>query len=154
MHKALQLRVPPLLLTLIVAALMLLSHHIIGGSIDSGLIGLSLGLALGALGLAMAGAGFLSFLLRKTTPNPIDVHAASELVTNGLYRISRNPMYLGMLLLLAGLAVYLGNALSFVLCGAFVWYLNEFQIKPEEHAMENLFGAQFIAYRARVRRWI
>ena len=148
------LRIPPLLLTFIVAVLMSISARLTPLGVDTGRFGLIVGAILGLLGLALSAAGLLSFLQKDTTANPLDVHSASALVTSGLYRFSRNPMYLGMLLFLAGLAVYLGNALALLLCIGFVFYMNAFQIKPEEAAMESLFGEEFETYRKRVRRWI
>lgn len=148
------LRIPPLLLTLIVAVLMSLSARLMPLGFDTGRFGLVVGAILGVLGLALSAAGLLSFLQKDTTANPMEVHSASALVTTGLYRFSRNPMYLGMLLFLAGLAVYLGNVLSVLLCLSFVLYMNAFQIRPEEAAMESLFGEEFETYRKRVRRWL
>lgn len=94
------------------------------------------------------------FFKRRTTFNPLNPHKASTLVVDGLYRISRNPMYLGLLLILCGIALWLGSPLNLLILALFVWVLNELQIKPEEEAMAKLFGEQWQQYRARVRRWI
>lgn len=80
--------------------------------------------------------------------------ASSAIVTTGIYRISKNPMYLGFLLTLAGLGLYLGNAVAALFLPAFVGYLNRFQIRPEERALLARFGAPFSEYMGRVRRWI
>jgi protein-S-isoprenylcysteine O-methyltransferase Ste14 len=80
---------------------------------------------------------------------------AASMVTSGVYRFTRNPMYLGMFCLLAAWAAWLGR-LAPLLAGlpAFVLYMNRFQIRPEERALEQRFGAAFREYAARVRRWI
>jgi protein-S-isoprenylcysteine O-methyltransferase Ste14 len=75
-------------------------------------------------------------------------------VTGGVFRWSRNPMYLGMLVALAGWAAYLANATAFLLLPAFVAYLNRFQIRPEEQALLARFGPPYSEYMATVRRWI
>jgi protein-S-isoprenylcysteine O-methyltransferase Ste14 len=80
--------------------------------------------------------------------------SASSLVVEGVYKITRNPMYLGFLLALVGWAVCLANPLSFALIPAFVVYMNRFQIAPEEEALETVFKDIFRAYKASVRRWL
>ena len=112
-----------------------------------------------ALGIALAGglialAGVLEFHRAHTTVNPMAPQKASALVTSGVYRITRNPMYLGMLLVLAGWALWLGNAAAFVGLPLFVAVLNLLQIAPEERVLRERFGDAFTRYAARVRRWI
>jgi protein-S-isoprenylcysteine O-methyltransferase Ste14 len=80
--------------------------------------------------------------------------AASTIVSSGVYRWSRNPMYLGFLCALAGLAVYLSNAASFVMIAAYVAYMNRYQIEPEERALLARFGPEYASYMAKVRRWL
>jgi len=75
-------------------------------------------------------------------------------VTSGIYRYTRNPMYLGLLLILLGWAVFLANIVAFIFLPAFIAYLNRFQIRPEEKAMASLFGQDFANYRSKVRRWL
>ena len=107
-----------------------------------------------AVGAGAALAGVISFRLAKTTVNPLKPEAASSLVVSGIYRITRNPMYLGALLVLIGWAVFLANAAAFIVSAGFVLYLNRFQISPEEKALTIRFGPEFSTYCARVRRWI
>lgn len=112
-----------------------------------------------ALLIALAGAalgfvGVVQFLRAKTTVNPLQPGAASALVTGGIYRFTRNPMYLGMAAMLLAWGLYLGNLAAIALVGVFVAYIDRFQIGPEERALEARFGAEFAAYRARVRRWL
>ncbi|MDZ7629180.1 MAG: isoprenylcysteine carboxylmethyltransferase family protein [Parvularculaceae bacterium] len=113
------------------------------------------------LAAALAGAGLLidlvsvaAFLRARTTVNPLAPDKTNALVVTGLYRVSRNPMYLGMALVLAGWAVWLGQALTLVPVAAFVALIEVIQIRPEEKALEEKFGEDYRAYKKRVRRWI
>lgn len=103
-------------------------------------------------GIAMAGAR--EFARAGTTFNPLAPGRASQLVTTGIFRHTRNPMYLGMLLVLAGWGVWLGNAAAFLGLPLLVWTLNQLQIKPEERILRQRFGQDFERYAARVRRWV
>jgi protein-S-isoprenylcysteine O-methyltransferase Ste14 len=114
----------------------------------------ALALAIGIAAFAVDVAGMLAFLKARTTVNPLRPEKASALVTGGIFRWTRNPMYLGMAMLLVAWAVYLANPISVVLIPVFVVYMNRFQIAPEERALESRFGAQFTEYRDRVRRWL
>ncbi len=105
-------------------------------------------------GLAMGGHALFCFFRAKTTFNPLRPDKAQSLVTDGLYRITRNPMYLADLLLLFAYAAYSGTLTVVVVAPLFVWYLNEFQIKPEEDQLTRIFGKEYLDYRSRVRRWI
>lgn len=113
-----------------------------------------LAVALALLGLAIDIAGVLSFRRARTTVNPLRPANSSALVTSGIYRHTRNPMYLGMATLLAAWATWLGTPWALFGIVAFVAWITRFQIIPEERVLANLFGADFAAYRARVRRWI
>jgi len=109
--------------------------------------------------LAVAGAvaialGIASFKRARTTINPTKPGSASSLVVSGVYAFTRNPMYLGLLLVMAGWAVFLSNVLAFFFLPAFVLYMNRFQIEPEERALTARFGQEFIAYKSRARRWL
>ncbi|NBN79544.1 DUF1295 domain-containing protein [Microvirga tunisiensis] len=109
---------------------------------------------LAGLGLAIDLVSVLRFWRQKTTVNPLRPEAASRLVISGLYRVSRNPMYLGMALILAGWAVWLGHAIAAAGPFLFMLVLTRVQILPEEAALEARFGDDYRAYKARVRRWI
>ena len=109
---------------------------------------------LAALGVLIAGLGVAAFRRAKTTVNPLAPDAAATLVVAGIYRRTRNPMYLGMLLVLTSLAFLVGNAAAFVALPGFMFYLNRFQITPEERILTARFGEQFTRYRAAVRRWL
>jgi protein-S-isoprenylcysteine O-methyltransferase Ste14 len=97
---------------------------------------------------------FAAFGRARTTINPVNIEAASTLVTTGIYSVSRNPMYVGLTALLVALALALSNA--WLLLGPlfFVVFTTRFQIIPEERAMLAKFGTDFVAYRQRVRRWL
>src|SRR6188472_646987 len=114
----------------------------------------AIALALVVLGAAVAFAGVVAFRKARTTVNPMTPGASSSVVSGGVYRVSRNPMYLGFLLALAGWAVYLSNAASALLLPAFVLYMNTCQIEPEERALLAKFGPPFAQYMSRVRRWV
>ena len=109
---------------------------------------------LATVGVGTAVAGVVSFRIAKTTVNPLNPAAASALVTSGIYQLTRNPMYLGALILLIGWAAFLANALGFILIPSFVLYMNRFQILPEEKALTSLFASEFTNYCATVRRWL
>jgi protein-S-isoprenylcysteine O-methyltransferase Ste14 len=98
--------------------------------------------------------GAVSFVVAKTTINPMRPEGASHLITTGIYRLSRNPIYVADVLLLAAWAVWLGSAWNLALIAAFVWYIQRFQISPEESALTKLFGENYTAYCSRVRRWL
>ena len=152
--RNLELRVPPVALVLISAALMWL------GAWSAPRLGSPFpGRRLIAGGLALLGAlisilGVVAFKRARTTVNPMKPESSSSLVAAGIYRVTRNPMYLGFLLILLGWAAYLSNALSVLAIPAFVLYMTVFQIRPEERALDSLFGPEFAAYKAQVRRWI
>ncbi len=96
----------------------------------------------------------IAFRRAKTTVNPLQPEKASSLVTSGIFSLSRNPMYLGMLLILIAAVLQFANALNIVTVGLFTLYMNIFQIKPEEDVLTTLFGDEFKAYCRKTRRWI
>jgi protein-S-isoprenylcysteine O-methyltransferase Ste14 len=105
-------------------------------------------------GAMIIGLGVVAFRRAKTTVNPMKPDSASSLVVTGIYGVTRNPMYLGLFVILIGWAIFLSNALGFVCLALFILYMNRFQIEPEERALAFLFGKDFAAYRSRVRRWL
>jgi protein-S-isoprenylcysteine O-methyltransferase Ste14 len=107
-----------------------------------------------AAGLAVMLAGVISFRRAKTTVNPLKPETATTLVTSGVYRYTRNPMYLGMLVLLLAWATYLSAPVALVGTVVFWLYIGRFQIRPEEKALAALFGSTFTEYSSRVRRWL
>lgn len=150
----LALKVPPPLVMLGVALLMWLAALAFPGLAWDMAARTACAVVLAAFGTGIAVAGVVSFVKARTTVNPLKPGTASSLVTTGLYRLTRNPMYLGDLVVLIGWAVFLCNAVSFLLVPIFVLYINRFQIGPEEKALSGLFGAGYAAYQSTVRRWL
>ncbi len=113
------------------------------------------------LSFIISGAAFLvlaaalySFQRAKTTVDPMRPEKASSLVTGGIYQITRNPMYLAMLLLLIAFFIQKGTWLGLVPILVFIWSMTTFQIKPEEKALSNIFGDTYLVYKSKVRRWM
>lgn len=106
------------------------------------------------LGLSLDVVSFINFVRNKTTVNPIKPNKASKLVESGFYRFSRNPMYLGMLLLLTGITLLLGELVGLIVIPLFIFTMNYLQIIPEEKALSSIFRDSYEAYKKRVRRWI
>ena len=111
-------------------------------------------LALVLLGIAVCLAGVLSFRGARTTVNPLRPDTASALVSSGVYRYTRNPMYLGFAIVLLAWSIFLAAPLTLVGVAGFVLYMNRFQIAPEERALTALFGEEFTRYQSRIRRWL
>jgi protein-S-isoprenylcysteine O-methyltransferase Ste14 len=107
-----------------------------------------------AAALAVGLSAVLGFHRAKTTLNPLQPEAASALVVRGIYRWTRNPMYLAMLLVLVAWACIVANVAALAILPLFVAYLNRFQIAPEERALQARFGGEFEQYKRTVRRWL
>jgi len=106
------------------------------------------------VGLSLVVVSFFNFKKNETTINPLSPEKATSLVIEGFYRFTRNPMYLGMLLILTGIALFFGSLSSFVLLPAFIAVMNSLQIKPEEEVLEKIFSQEYIDYKKRLRRWL
>ena len=152
--RGLELKVPPPLVALVVAGVMwelskLTLQIQLAGSrrhATAGVLFLS--------GVLFTVSAMLTFRRSKTTVNPIKPETATALVSGGPFRVSRNPMYLGLLLVLVGWAVLLGAPWSLAGPVAFVLYIQRFQIIPEERVLAIKFGVVYAQYCARVRRWL
>jgi len=109
--------------------------------------------AVALLGVAINFAGIAAFRQARTTVSPLKPENASSLVTGGVFRFTRNPMYVGLLLLLVAWAIFL--AVPWVLVGPLIFaaYMTRFQIVPEERVLASRFGEQYAQYKASVRRW-
>jgi len=152
MH-CLELRIPPLVLLFIFAATMSVIAFVVPVPIlVPGQLSIAVTLAL--IGAIISMAGVATFRCNRTTVNPFTPDQTSSLVTTGIYRISRNPMYLGFLLALSGWGIYLGNWVSWILLPAYVAYMNYFQIQAEERMLLARFGSHFLIYCNKVRRWV
>jgi protein-S-isoprenylcysteine O-methyltransferase Ste14 len=151
---SLELKVPPVAVMLLVALLMWLVS-LMTPVIELGLFArVLIATTFATAGIAVALAGVVSFMQANTTINPTTPNSASSLVDTGIYRFTRNPMYLGLLSMLIGWGVFLASPLTLIGALVFVVYMNRFQIKPEESALLNVFGAAFLQYQAKVRRWL
>ncbi len=113
-----------------------------------------LGTTVSAIGVLFILAAGATFRAQKTTVNPSKPGATSSLVVSGVYRLSRNPMYVGALFALGGWAVFLSHPIPFLFLPIFFAYMNRFQIAPEEHVLSSKFGAEYERYKKAVRRWL
>ncbi|AZC23973.1 MULTISPECIES: isoprenylcysteine carboxylmethyltransferase family protein [Pseudomonas] len=152
--QGLEHRIPPPAIALLCALLMgLVAWGTPGLELGRGLR-LALALPLVCVGVGVALAGVVSFRRARTTVNPLKPGNASALVTSGIYRYTRNPMYAGFALCLLAWGLYLANPLALLGVPGFVLYMNRWQIGPEERALGQLFGSDFTAYQQQVRRWL
>ncbi len=148
------LKIPPVVVVLALGAAMGVAARFVPGLRFILPAGRIAALGLVAAGTTVALLGVISFRRARTTVNPLRPHDASSLVTAGIYRWTRNPMYLGMLLTLLGWGVYLGSFPALLVAASFVPLMNRLQIIPEETALAVLFGSGFADYQSKVRRWI
>lgn len=107
-----------------------------------------------AIGAIFDLSGLITFLRAKTTVNPMKPHASSALVTTGIYKVTRNPMYVGLVFILSGWCIYLNSPAALVGVAGFILYIHTLQILPEERMLITLFGEEYIEYQSSVRRWL
>ena len=152
---SLELKIPPPVVAAIVASAMYVTASLLPPThaLPPG-VRVFAALALAGVGMGFDMAGLLAFKKAKTTINPLTPQRSSAVVTYGIYGITRNPMYMGLVLILLGLAVYLASL--WVLPGPLVFavFITRFQIQPEERVLAARFGTDYTAYCARVRRWL
>jgi len=150
----LQLKIPPPAYALMIGILMwLLDRHLpithwIGSPWNKG------GILLILVAFSMDFSSLFVFFRKHTTPNPFHPENATKLVTSGLYRYTRNPMYVGLLIILTGYAIWLGSLSPFLLLPLFFWLITTQQILPEEKILEQKFGQEYLDYKKRVKRWL
>jgi protein-S-isoprenylcysteine O-methyltransferase Ste14 len=150
----LELKIPPPVVTLLCAAGMwLLAKNTLPYFIQPELKWAFI-VFLIVFGISFDIAGLLAFRSKQTTINPLHPEKSSALVTHGIYRITRNPMYCGMASFLLAWAIFLDSPMAFLGLPVFIFYISYFQIIPEEKILVKLFGEPFIQYRQRVRRWL
>lgn len=150
----LELKIPPMVLMIIVIIIMkLLSEYFpvyrveyVGHQILAVLILLC--------GVLVAFSGVMAFKKSQTTMEPRSPDKATRLVITGIYNYSRNPMYLGFLLVLTSVAIHLETLSSAFMIPLFVSFMNRFQITLEEKALTRIFGEPYLAYTSKVRRWL
>lgn len=152
--STLELKIPPPLVALVLGAVMW------GVSTLGPQLPLEPGLRRGLAGVLVLAAlafdlsGLLAFRSAHTTIHPQRPERTTALVTGGVYRITRNPMYLGLAGLLLAWAVWLSALWPFAGIVCFVLYITRFQIRPEERILRAAFGDPYADYTARVRRWL
>jgi protein-S-isoprenylcysteine O-methyltransferase Ste14 len=153
-ERTLELAIPPPVVALIAALAMLgLSRLTIAPEAPEQ-VREPLAIALAVLGALLDVSGLVAFRRARTTINPMKPQSSSALVETGIYRVTRNPMYLGLVFMLCAWAVLLWSWWALPGPLAFAGYVGRFQIAPEERALCALFGAEFLAYKARVPRWL
>jgi protein-S-isoprenylcysteine O-methyltransferase Ste14 len=152
--QALELKIPPPAVAALMAGAMW------GISVVAPLLEVPAFIRVAAAGtIALAGGGFslagiISFRRARTTVNPMKPESTSSLVCSGIYGVTRNPMYVGLLFVLVAWAVFLSSAWALLGPLAFLLYINRFQIAPEEGVLSARFGTGYSAYKAKVRRWL
>ncbi len=150
----LRLKIPPLIqATACILAMWLLSRYLPLISFEL-IFRPAISAFISAIGGLIAVAGIISFRQAKTTVDPRTPDKTSELVIVGIYNYTRNPMYLGLLLVLIALAVLFGAMSSFLPVPIFIWIMNRLQIEPEEETLAELFGESYGEYKLKVRRWL
>ncbi len=150
--KWLELKIPPLLVALIFGVFiwaMPNPYKIDNPTVTNGFSGI-----LFLIGSSISILGVWEFRKQKTTVNPMNPQDSNSLVIKGIYKFTRNPMYLGFLLWLLSYGLFIGNGLLLLPIIGFVFYINQFQILPEERILEQKFGENFQIYKKSVRRWL
>ena len=151
--RVLELKVPPPIVALVLALLMGLTPA------ATGLVEIPyparaiFAVVLVVVGQSIGIAGMIALRRARTTLHPVKASLASSLVVGGVYRYTRNPMYVGLLLTLLAWALFLANPFAALWAVVYVLYITRFQIIPEERLLASLFGAEYRAYRGEVRRW-
>jgi protein-S-isoprenylcysteine O-methyltransferase Ste14 len=152
--QSLELKIPPLVITALVAIAMW------GISLITPLLEIftpyrvPVAIAIALAGIAFNITGIISFRQAQTTVNPVKPESASSLVSSGIYRVTRNPMYVGFLFVLMAWAAFLSSPWTLLGPLAFFFYISRFQIVPEERALSEIFGTDYTAYKMRVHRWL
>ena len=150
----LELKLPPDVVWLAVAALMGLASAITPGLAIAMMLRIGVAVPFVAIGTAIIVNARVMLDRAHTTWHPSAPGRTTSLVTTGVYRYSRNPIYLGMFLVLLGWAVLLANPVALALSATFVLYIDRFQIVPEERSLSAALGDDYRDYAARVRRWV
>ena len=145
-------KIPPPILALVMIVLIYLSSFFIESTTFNYQGSLSVLVLI--LGLACAIPSFKLFARYKTTISPLKPSDATALVTEGMYRYSRNPMYLGLLLITIASTIWFGTWLGIIINIVFIFLINFLQIIPEEEALLKIFGEEYGEYKKNVRRWI
>lgn len=152
--RQLETKIPPVIVFIISAIMIWLIAGRPGATEMEFSIFSGSALLLVLIGITIAITAVFSFRKNQTTVDPINPEKAEKLVTEGIYQYTRNPMYLGLALILTALSVLLKSPFSLAGVLLFMIYLTRFQIHPEERAMIYHFGDEYKKYMCRVRRWL
>jgi protein-S-isoprenylcysteine O-methyltransferase Ste14 len=152
--KSLELKVPPPAVAALAALAMWGIASVAPTLQQDTTLRVAVATAIALTGGAFSVAGVLSFRRARTTVNPMKPEGATSLVNSGVYRITRNPMYVGLSFILVAWAVFLASAWALLGPIAFVLFIGRFQIAPEERTLSALFGREYAAYTSAVRRWL
>ena len=152
--KSLEATIPPPALAAAIAVVMWAMSRLAPLLQIPGALRLGTAAAVLLVGIGFSVGGVLAFRRARTTLNPTKPEQASSLVRSGVYRVTRNPMYVGLLCVLVAWAVFLSSAWALLGPLIFVLYIGRFQIAPEERALAKLFGSEFAEYQVKVRRWL
>jgi protein-S-isoprenylcysteine O-methyltransferase Ste14 len=150
----LKLKIPPPVYALIIGFFMWLlnQHYPIVHFISSPWN--KVGLVMIVLAVSLDLSSLYLFFKKHTTPSPFSPKKSTTLVISGLYKYTRNPMYVGLFIILTGYGVWLGSVAPFFLLPVFYWLITVMQIKPEESILEEKFGQDYLDYKSNVRRWL
>jgi len=152
--RALEHKIPPPLVFALVGAAMWAVARMTGRIPMENGWRLVIAGAFTGLAVLFAAAAIAAFRRAKTTTNPLNIEAASTLVTEGVFRYTRNPMYAALTALLIAWTIWLAAPWAALGPVAFVLFITRFQIVPEERALRAKFGRAYEDYAQRVRRWI
>jgi protein-S-isoprenylcysteine O-methyltransferase Ste14 len=152
--RALEHKIPPPIVALVIALAMWATAESLPAWFASRILRIGLAIVFTVPALIFAGLGVRAFRRAKTTVNPNRPDAATTIVTRGVYRYTRNPMYVGLTFLLLAWATYLAVPWGFSGPAVFVLFTTRFQIIPEERALLAKFGNEYSVYKTRVRRWL
>lgn len=152
--RALELRIPPPIVALAIGTAMWGISLVVPPIAPPSSLRMAIAIIVAIVGIGIDVVGAVSFLRARTTVNPMKPAATSSLVTSGIYRYTRNPMYVGQAVVLLAWTIWIASIPALLGLPAFILYLDRFQIAPEERALARTFGEAYAAYRARVRRWL
>ena len=146
------IKIPPPLIVLV----LIVSIYFSSKKIDTSNIPLQLDISIFILsaGILIFVNPVLQFIKSKTTVNPIQFEEVNKLVTSGIFKYSRNPMYLGMLMIVLSTSIFYLNIYSILTPLLFILWINKFQIKREEEFLIEKFGDEYLSYKKKTRRWI
>lgn len=149
-----KLKIPPVIVFFLALGIIFGSHYVFSEQSHSFLFQTLLSRIFLALGVLIVFSGIIAFRMKGTTVDPLHPEKASSLVKSGIYKYTRNPMYLGMAFVLIGGIIRVGNPIGLLAIIFFIWYITIFQIKPEEEILKEIFKEEYRRYCQKVNRWI